>query len=263
MNPDVLPLLCAPRTHDPLELVSGPTGPEALRGLESGRSFRIREGIPVFLEETDLAGPNAKYQRLYDRIAPFYDVPFRIMSSLRPGWEQSARGEYLRELAIRAGDTVLEVSVGTGGNLRYLPRTARYFGLDISWGMLKRCRKRLRRAGIAVELFQGAAEALPFRSQTFEVVFHVGGINFFSDKAAALREMARVAKPGTRILVVDETEQVARGTYERIPYLRRYFRGREEEIVAPIDLVPPGMQDPSLRELRNGDFYCLEFTTPA
>lgn len=49
-------------------------------------------------------------------------------------------------------------------------------------------------------LFMGAAEHLPFRDEAFEVVFHFGGINFFSDKAAAIREMLRVAKPGCKFV---------------------------------------------------------------
>ena len=48
----------------------------------------------------------------------------------------------------------------------------------------------------AVPLYLASAEALPFQDATFDAVLHIGGINFFDDKAQALAEMARVAKPG-------------------------------------------------------------------
>lgn len=70
-DPQTLHLLCDPRTHVPLEL-SG----DNLVNFESGRRYPIRDGIPVFLEE--VTGPNRKYQTMYDRLAPGYDIAERI-----------------------------------------------------------------------------------------------------------------------------------------------------------------------------------------
>jgi ubiquinone/menaquinone biosynthesis C-methylase UbiE len=265
MKPETLSLLCAPRTHEALELVSDPQDPgrQVLRGVDSGSVFLLREGIPVFLEPDEVTGLNRKYQRMYDRIAPIYDLPFRIMERFRSDWEEERRRPYLEALEIREGDALLEVSVGTGANLSYLPRSLRRYGLDISWGMLKRCRRRIEKSGLDTELFQGSAEALPFRDRSFDVVFHVGGINFFDDRERAIREMVRVAKPGTKIVIVDETEKIAKGFYERIPLMGKCYRDRPEEISAPVELVPDGMLDLSVRELREGDLYCLEFRTPS
>lgn len=64
--------------------------------------------------------------------------------------------------------------------------------------------------GWPVELFLGNAEALPYRDNSFESVFHVGGINFFNDKRKAIEEMIRIAKPGARILIADETDKGVR-----------------------------------------------------
>ena len=46
-----------------------------------------------------------------------------------------------------------------------------------------------------------ARRNLPLRIIDFGIVHHIGGINFFNDKAKAMQEMLRVAKPGTKILV--------------------------------------------------------------
>jgi len=50
----------------------------------------------------------------------------------------------------------------------------------------------------------------PSRTKPSTVVFHFGGINFFNDKAAAIREMIRVAKPGTKFVIGDENEALAK-----------------------------------------------------
>jgi ubiquinone/menaquinone biosynthesis C-methylase UbiE len=89
---------------------------------------------------------NKKYRKLYDRIVP--DLSTRAYANFRSGGEGKRRTEYLNELEIKEGADVLEVSIGTGANLRYLPRTARFFGVDISRGMLKQCKKKLRRLGL-------------------------------------------------------------------------------------------------------------------
>jgi ubiquinone/menaquinone biosynthesis C-methylase UbiE len=170
---------------------------------------------------------------------------------------------YLRLLEISPGDSVLETSVGTGLNFKYLPAGVRLFGLDLSAEMLARCQDNLRRWGMRADLFLGNAEDLPFANDSFDVVFHVGGINFFNDRAKAILEMIRVAKPGSRILIADETEEHVKGTYERIPITSGYFKNRQETVAAPVDLVPPEMQEINLEILRDGQFYALTFRKPS
>ena len=93
--------------------------------------------------------------------------------------------EYLDELEVKDGDRVLEVSVGTGRNLQFLPRGAQYFGLDISWGMLKQCQRNARKWNLDVALFMGNAECLPFKKELFDVVFHFGGIKLFQQSSGS------------------------------------------------------------------------------
>lgn len=220
-------------------------------------SLRRREGIPVFVEPEAVSGLNRKYRDLYDRFSPFYDLAQRLFYAFRGG-EAAARNLYLRELEIKPGDLVLEVSVGTGANLRFLPPTASYVGLDLSWGQLRQCRKMLQRTGRQAVLVQGLAEDLPFRDGLFDVVFHMGGINFFGDPGQAIREMIRVAKPGTKIVLVDETERLA----QKAALLNPFFRHRDSVITAPVHLVPPGMEEVRATEIRNGELWLLTFRTP-
>lgn len=92
--------------------------------------------------------------------------------------------------------------------------------LDAPAGQNRKCRKNLRKWNREAALFHGEAEHLPFADEAFDVVYHVGGIDFFNDKTGAIREMTRVAKPGTRIVIVGETEKVVAGTYQRMPVVR-------------------------------------------
>jgi len=254
-------LLRSPYSGDSLHVASE-DGHEALVS-RSGERFPVRDGIPVFLEPEKLTGSNQKYNRLYEIIGGFYDDIQRVACALRGVSVEQYLGGYLRFLEINPGDSVLETSVGTGLNYKYLPRGARLFGLDLSAEMLASCQANLRRWEMDADLFLGNAEDLPFANDSFDVVFHVGGINFFNDRAKAIREMIRVAKPGSRMLIADETEEHVKSTYERLPVTSGYFKNRREPVTAPIDLVPPEMQEVHLEMLRDGRFYALTFRKPS
>jgi ubiquinone/menaquinone biosynthesis C-methylase UbiE/uncharacterized protein YbaR (Trm112 family) len=260
MNAAVVSLLAAPGSGEPLQLVTEAKS-TFLLAPASGRRFPIREGVPDFLERADLSGPNGRYQRLYDRMAAFYDASTWLYALVKGTGGETRRREYLRHLEVRNNGRVLEVSVGTGANLPLLPRAASYFGLDISWGMLGRCRRRARRQGLQVELFLGTAERLPFKAGTFDCVLHVGGINFFSDRPRATAEMVRVAKPGSRIVIVDETEDFAL-KHEATPFAKAFYGDRPERIGDPTDWLPPEMQEVEKALVAGGDLYCLSFRTP-
>ena len=132
IDPRFLEKLCDPFTHAPLTVQVGEDNTPFLCSGDGSR-FVIRNGIPVFLQENQVQGPNRRYQRLYDSFAPFYDPVQRLVYWFFGG-EARCRTEYLRNILVRPGDAVLEVSVGTGGNLRFLRSDAEYYGLDISWG---------------------------------------------------------------------------------------------------------------------------------
>jgi len=128
--------------------------------------------------------------------------------------------------------------------------------------MLHKCRRNLKRWRRDAHLFHGEGERLPFRGAVFDCVYHVGGINFFSDKARAITEMIRVAKPGTKIVIVDETEKVVSRQYRKNPFTRRFYAGAEKSASAPVELVPAGMREIQSRLITAGNEYCLTFRKP-
>jgi SAM-dependent methyltransferase len=98
------------------------------------------------------------------------------------------------------GKRVLEVGCGSAPCSRWLARHgASVTGFDLSAGMLRHARSGAGRTGVTVPLVQADVCALPFRDDAFDVAFSAfGAIPFVADSAGAMREVARVLRPGGR-----------------------------------------------------------------
>jgi len=257
---ETVALLRSPFSGATLNVVNE-AGHEALVST-TGECFPVHNGIPTFVKPEDLTGDNGKYNQLYEVIGGFYDDIQRVFCALK-GFDRDAHfRSYMSKLEVKPGDSVLETSVGTGLNYKYLPRGVKLAGLDLSQEMLANCQGNLRRWNLEADLYLGNAETLPFADESFDVVFHVGGINFFNDRAKAIAEMIRVAKPGSLLLISDETEKHVKEIYERGPGGHLY-RDRKQPVSAPIDLIPAEMQEVHLEQLRFGDTYALTFRKPS
>ncbi|MFH1120171.1 MAG: methyltransferase domain-containing protein [Bacteroidota bacterium] len=250
--------LCDPYTREPLLMGKG-----FYYNPVSNDRFFINSGIPVFLPENQMSGDNLKYSRFYDRISRFYRISSVLYCWLKGTTERKVKKLYLDLLEIKKGDRVLEVSSGSADNLLHLPGDAFYTGFDISFGMLTMARRQLKRWKIEADLFQGEAEHLPFADDSFDVVFHVGGINFFNNKQKALSEMIRVARPGSKLLVVDETESMVVNTYQKNPFSRKLYQLADRDLSVPVELLPAGMKEIEVRYFFDQKIYCLTFRKPA
>jgi ubiquinone/menaquinone biosynthesis C-methylase UbiE len=237
------------------------TAQEILVGVPSGERFPIREGIPLLLDEAKVIGQNRRYEGFYNRVAGLYDAAIRLVAWVGSGGEEQFRHEYLQELEVAEGARVLEVSIGTGANVRYLPEATSYFGVDISWGMLQQCQRNLKKWRRQAELILGNAEDLPLNDETFDAVLHVGGINAFGDRAKAIQEMIRVAKAGTKIVIVDETVKLME-RFAWVPGARKILQEYRDVFAAPVGLVPGGMRDVQAKDIVHGNMYCLTFRKP-
>jgi ubiquinone/menaquinone biosynthesis C-methylase UbiE len=113
--------------------------------------------------------------------------------------------EDLVELAaLRPGERVLDVACGTGVVARHaLERVGdggRVVGADINAGMLTVARAATPGVG-APDWYEASADNLPLPDGTFDVALCQLGLQFFADKAAAVRELLRVLVPGGRLFV--------------------------------------------------------------
>jgi ubiquinone/menaquinone biosynthesis C-methylase UbiE/uncharacterized protein YbaR (Trm112 family) len=211
-----LDVLACPKCHGVLTSVSL-AGGEAYHCPACQKDYPVLNGIPHFIEIEEITGWNRRLAGMYDWFSWVYRLFSRVAFAFIGMTEEQGRREITDRLKPEGG-RLLEVSIGPGNNLPYLvrrPDVGEIFGLDISLGQLSRCREYAAHRGWDTQLQLGNAEQLPYQDNSFDGVFHVGGINFFNDKKKAIDEMIRVAKPGSRILISDEKERGAQA-YERL-----------------------------------------------
>lgn len=96
---------------------------------------------------------------------------------------------------------VLDVACGLGGQLALLKQGGwEAWGLDASLALVRHCRKRFAVEGDA-SLVCATAEALPFRSDSFDRIVCQGSLDHFARPRSFLREVARVLKPDGRAII--------------------------------------------------------------
>lgn len=151
---------------------------------------------------SEYVGNNAIAAEYYNsRLWPKFRF-WESMAYLPRGGERKARREVLRHLPELTGTRLLDVAIGDGRNLPLIPTECDVFGVDISRVLLEKCRHDY--MDRQLHLIIGQAEALPFPDASFDNLFSLGAINHVNDPGQALREMARVVKPGGTIVVADE-----------------------------------------------------------
>ncbi|HEX2510696.1 MAG TPA: metalloregulator ArsR/SmtB family transcription factor [Microvirga sp.] len=200
--------------------------------VEAGLAERHREGAWAFFRLTDrgaaarLLRPmldaldRADQQLLDDRTrlgavrAQRAQMAQSFFARLAPEWDR-VRSLHVPEAAVEAAvlealgpkpiRNLVDLGTGTGRMLQLLaPRTARAVGLDASHAMLSVARANLEKAGLTrVELRQGDIYAPPFPRNGFDLVVIHQVLHYLDDPARAIREAARLAAPGGRVLVVD------------------------------------------------------------
>jgi ubiquinone/menaquinone biosynthesis C-methylase UbiE len=233
--------------------------------------------MPRLYREEEVRGNDRLLRVLYDGLPWLYEPVTAWVAPRIEGLSESEfRARYLRRLELDSltprpdGGPVriLEIGIGTGSNLpllqRALPRGlhVELWGVDLSAGMLSRCRERLVRGHHGnVRLLQADAHALPFPEHCFDRVLETGGIGGYRAPRRALAERARVARPGTPIVTVDEQLD----TREPLPLrLRAAFRALtfyNQKPRSPRALLPPEATD-ILDEQLSRFYFCLTFRMP-
>jgi len=279
-DPDELRLLRCPSARCGAELRDAAAD---LACDRCGARWPVRDGLPRLYREELVRGNDRLLRFIYDRFAALHDLSVKVLIPLfqTEGTERALRDAYVRRMALDAirphadGTPVriLEVGAGTGANLALVrdalpPGLAvEYWVMDLSAAMLGELRRRVARdpavvpGGGRVRAVMADAHALPYADASFDRVFHIGGIGGYRDPAAALAEMARVARPGTPIVVVDEQLDPARShtLYHRATFRAVTFYDRDPH--CPREHVPAGAVD-VVEEAASRFFYCLSFRMP-
>lgn len=166
------------------------------------------------VEERDKA---RRVRGVFDSVAPRYDLMNDLMSL---GLHRAWKAYTVLVANVQPGQQVLDIAGGTGDLARAFARkvgpTGRVVHTDINEAMLRTGRDRLLDEGVVLPTLVCDAEKLPFSDRRFDLVSVAFGLRNMTRKDAALAEMARVLKPGGKLLVL-EFSQVARplaGAYD-------------------------------------------------
>lgn len=156
-------------------------------------------------EEAPLLADKSRTPGMFTSIARRYDF---LNHALSLNVDRRWRRQLVDACGVKPGEHVLDVATGTGDvAIEFSRRTkaGRIVGLDPSAGMLDVARaKAVRTAGAArIQLIEGDALALPFPDASFDVVTIAFGLRNLPDYARGVNEMARVLRPGGRLLVLE------------------------------------------------------------
>jgi len=154
--------------------------------------------------------PEVQVRAMFDRIAGLYDVMNSVMTAgLHHRWRRRA----VDLAAVGPGDRALDVATGTGDLAIELARRVgpdgEVVGSDFAEGMLERARQKVPPAGDAsapLRFEWGDAQALPYTDASFAAATVGFGARNFADLEAGLGEMARVVRPGGRVVVLEITQ---------------------------------------------------------
>jgi ubiquinone/menaquinone biosynthesis C-methylase UbiE len=190
-----------------------------------------------------MTSPNREdARRAWDKVAPGYDE-FVTPTYFGLGTEA------LRRAGLRPGMRLLDVAAGSGAvSLAAARLGARVTAVDVSPVMVEQLSRRARQEALDLEARVMDGHALELEDDSFDIVASEFGVMLFPDLPRGLREMARVTRPGGRVVVV------AFGSPARIEFLGFFIRAVQAAVPGftgpPMDPLPLPFQVQDPEKLR-------------
>jgi demethylmenaquinone methyltransferase/2-methoxy-6-polyprenyl-1,4-benzoquinol methylase len=203
-------------------------------------------------QDTPRAGSGA----MFNAIAHRYDLLNRVLSL---GNDQRWRRLLVESLALKPGQRALDLATGTADVAIQVARRhpeVKVVGVDPSEKMLEIGRVKVAELGLQarLELQLGDGQQLPFEDNSFDAACIAFGIRNVPDRPRALREMARVVRPGGRVSVLELSEPqgaLARfHVHQVVPRLGALLSGAQEYryLQSSIAVFPPAEEFGAMME---------------
>ncbi len=262
-----LTTLRCPKTQSSLSVkhIENESDGEILEGVlvnDSGYEYRISKGLPDFATPEDLVGDAAFARNYYKGIADTYDQNVDITFTLYNENESEVRNYMIDLLELKPNYKVLEVSAGTGKDseliLKRLNNHGQLFCLDISPDMLLKAKNRLINYPAYTEIVCGTACDLPFDDNSFDALYCFAGVGHFPDLAKGLKEMARVVKPGGKVVFCEKNvpEWLRDSEYGKICINNNPMF----EYEAPLKFIPIEARNVGIRWIIGNVHYVVDYT---
>jgi ubiquinone/menaquinone biosynthesis C-methylase UbiE len=225
--------------------------------------YRVKDYLPDFRHPKNLPISDMQSLAWYKENAYVYDqyLPLTFETF---GVDENVCREYLVDLLqIKPDQTILEFGCGTGRDSELIASRLNSHGQlylqDISPEILEIAIEKFSKNKFKPEINFSLANGayLPFKNNSFDSVFHFGGLNTFGDIKRAFAEMVRVVKPGGRIVVGDENMPIWLRETEFGKVLMNSNPHYRFEL--PLQYLPVEARNVKIEWIIGGVFYVISF----
>jgi ubiquinone/menaquinone biosynthesis C-methylase UbiE len=235
------------------------------RSEDGTKTYTVTHGIPdfIFPKEDSLPQSDLASLEWYKNNAEVYDEFLPLTFQTFKCCEEAEREHLVDMLQITGGEVVLEFGCGTGRDSERIAKrmneNGKLFLQDISSDILAVGVNKFEQLDLKPEIGFSLANGyyLPFADQYFDRVFHFGGLNTFGDQKRTFREIARVCKPGAKVVIGDESMP---------PWLRDTEFGQvlmnsnpHYKYSLPLEHLPVEARNVKFEWIIGGVFYIMSF----
>jgi len=230
--------------------------------ISSCAEYSVENGLPIFADMQQLEESAIFARNYYASIADTYDENVHVTFDLYNENERDVRLSMIDLLNLKPHAKVLEVSAGTGKDseliVKKLGADGELWLLDISPDMIEKSRAKLINYEARTEFAVGNACRMPYPDNHFDALYCFAGIGHFPDQRAGLAEMARVVRPGGRVVFCEKNVP---------PWLRKTTYGKilinnnpMFSDPAPLDLIPVEARNVGIRWILGNAHYVVDYT---
>lgn len=229
------------------------------------KTYTVKSGIPdfIFPKKEFLAHSDLQSLEWYKNNADVYDDFLPLTFKTFKCSEEKEREHLVDLLDIKGDEAVLEFGCGSGRDSELIAKrmneNGKLFLQDISDDILKFGIKKFEKLAFKPQIEFSLANGfyLPFADQTFDRIFHFGGLNTFGDKHKTFQEIVRVCKKGARVVIGDECMP---------PWLRHTEFGKilmnsnpHYKYDLPLENLPVEARNVKFEWIIGGVFYVISF----